>query len=212
MAKWLKTAKAKTRGREPEDSAHAGVSCESDEVLIQRIVERDQQALEIIYHRYYKGLYQFISRITGHYGSAEEAINDVMYVVWNKAATFRTGTKLSTWIFGIACNKALKSLARDKKFQDPKYREALDEDRIFDPDARYQRLETENWLLTAMAQLSQQHRTTVELTYYFGMSYREVAEVMNCNENTVKTRMFHARKKLRAILPTLASCSDSKGV
>lgn len=212
MRKWLKISQVKTRGCEPGNGGRGDVSCDSDEVLIQRIVERDQQALEILYHRYYRGLYRFISRITGQYGSAEEAINDVMYVVWNKAATFRQGTKLSTWIFGIACNKALKSLARDKRFQDPKVREALDEDRTFDPHDRYQRLETENWLLMAMAQLSQQHRTTVELTYYFGMSYREVAEVMSCNENTVKTRMFHARKKLRAILPTLANCPNSKGV
>jgi len=211
MKNWKKESSEKIKESLPE-VGDGDICSASDELLIQRVVARDQLAFKIIYHRYYRMLYRFISRITGYYGSTEEALNDAMYVVWDKAATFRPDTRLSTWIFGIAYNKALKSLERGKRFQDPAYRKSLDEDHLQDPDAFYQRLETENWLLVAMTHLSPQQRATLELAYYHGMSYREVADVMSCNENTVKTRMFHARKKMRIILPTLANRSGSEGV
>lgn len=212
MKIWKTESPEKTREYTPDGAESGDISSASDDSLIQSVVARDQQAFKVIYHRYYQGLYRFISRITGQYGSTEEAVNDAMYVVWDKAAKFRRGTRLSTWIFGIAYNKALKSLERGRRYQDPKYRESLDEEHTLDPDARYERLETENWLLEGMSQLSPQHRATLELTYYYGMSCREVADVMNCNESTVKTRMFYARRKMRAILPTLANRSRSEGV
>jgi RNA polymerase sigma-70 factor (ECF subfamily) len=186
------------------------VSSDCDEVLIQKIVNRDEKALAALYHRYYAKLYRFISRMTGCTGSTEEAINDTMYVVWNRAGTFKEGNKLSTWIFGIAYNKALKSLEKGRKRRFI-FGRTLDENTADASLGHVQVLETGHWLSAGLAQLSPNHRITVELSYYYGLSYKEIAEIMNCSENTAKTRMFHARKNLRVLLPQLAGQPDPKG-
>ncbi len=192
-------------------SGREDISTVDDAVLISRVIEQDERAFAALYERYAVRLRRFVVRMTGTMGSADEVINDVMYVVWNKAATFRTGGKVSTWIFGIAHNKALKSLAKELRIHNPNIKQSLDTVDLVDGDNAYHRLETEGWLSAGMAALSPQHRATLELTYYHNMSCAEVAQVMDCNESTVKTRMFYARKKLRAALPDLAGDTASAG-
>ena len=187
-----------------------GLSSLSDEVLIQKVANQDEAAFSILFHRYYSRLYRFVSRMTGYLGSTEEAINDTMYVVWNRAETFKQGNKLSTWIFGIAYNKALKSLDKGKKYQSNS-EQLFDEMEIGDSGVDIQQMETGLWLSAALAQLSPDHRMVVELSYYYGMPYDEIAEVMDCNTSTIKTRMFYARKRLREILPQLSEQTDSAG-
>ena len=60
------------------------------------------------------------------------------------------------------------------------------------------RVEARYWLEQALEQLSAGQRAVVDLTFSHGMSYEEIAMVLDCPENTVKTRMFHARRKLQA--------------
>jgi RNA polymerase sigma-70 factor (ECF subfamily) len=64
--------------------------------------------------------------------------------------------------------------------------------------------ETGEWILRALQHLPTEQRLTLELAYGQGYSCEEIAEIMDCPMNTVKTRMFHARGKLRALLPHLA--------
>ena len=59
----------------------------------------------------------------------------------------------------------------------------------------------------ALRHLSAEHRAVVELTYFYGCSYEEIAAIAACPVNTVKTRMFHARAKLKKLLPTLGKDS-----
>lgn len=180
---------------------------ESEAALIERIRRQEQPAFEILYHRYYQRLARFIYRTTGCSESLEELINDTMYVVWCKAETFNGSAKPSTWIFGIAYNKALKSL-KDRYRQQPEYdselMETLENQFTTDLPSATDKLESAEWFARAFAQLPPEQRATIELTYYQDMSYQEIAELMQCSENTVKTRMFHARKKLQTILPQLA--------
>jgi RNA polymerase sigma-70 factor, ECF subfamily len=64
--------------------------------------------------------------------------------------------------------------------------------------------ETGEWVVLAMQQLPTDQRLTLELAYGHGYSCQEIAEIMDCPVNTVKSRMFHARGKLRTLLPRLA--------
>ena len=63
-----------------------------------------------------------------------------------------------------------------------------------------QQRETSSGLVRALDALSDDHRMVVELTYFHDMGYREIAEIVDCPVDTVKTRMFHARRRLRALL------------
>ncbi len=204
----------RSREKRKADEAHSmdsitatAIPDVSDEALIERITGCDQGAFETLYHRYYDRLFRFIIRVTGRFGMIEETINDTMYVVWHKADTFHRSARPSTWIFGIAYKKALKSLSRRKYAPHPDLEYSLDETQPCQKALHSEQLETDNWLAAAFDRISPEQRATVELTYYFGMSYREIANLMDCSENTVKTRMFHARRKLKSILPHLADPS-----
>ena len=169
-----------------------------DEDLLRRIGAGERAAFETLYRCYFVRLARFLQRVLRRSPAIEEVINDTMYVVWHRAQHYSARSKVSTWIFGIAYRKALKALAR------------TDEPVDFDPtqhaadDATTDQaiLQTE-WRLVlerALAKLSPEQRAVVELTYYHGCPYREIAEILGCPVETVKTRMFYARRRLRDLL------------
>jgi RNA polymerase sigma factor (sigma-70 family) len=178
-----------------------------DAELIARLCDADENALEQLYHHYYTRLFRFVGRITQRDDLIDEIINDVMYVVWEKAASYDIQCKPSTWIFGIAFNKARQAL-RNADRPEEESLDDLDEDSSWlgKHDDSYSRLELDDWLVAGLNELSPEHRTVIELTYYEGLHYSEIAAIMGCPENTVKTRMHHARKNLATLLmPTNGS-------
>jgi RNA polymerase sigma-70 factor (ECF subfamily) len=172
-----------------------------DADLITRLCNADENALEQLYHHYYTRLFRFIARVTRRDDLIDEIINDVMYVVWEKAASYDQHCKPSTWIFGIAFNKARQAL-RDAGRREEESFDDLDKDSSWlgRQDAGLLQLEMDDWLGAALGKLSPEHRGVIELTYYEGLHYSEIAAIMGCPENTVKTRMHHARKNLAVIL------------
>ena len=148
-----------------------------------------------------------------------EVVNDVLLVAWNSAASYDPAiAKVSTWLFGIAHNKALKALARlgrhglevslsgdpDRLDTDPAELNAphdpLSEPSPQSPERTVMGWELGEHLHSAMADLSAEHRAVIELTFAEGCSYAEIAGIMDCPVNTVKTRMFHARRRLGQLL------------
>jgi RNA polymerase sigma-70 factor (ECF subfamily) len=127
-------------------------------------------------------------------------------VVWQDASRFELRSKVSTWIFGIAWRKALKALERQKRHDVPQ--ESPDE--VAGPDEVASALENREWLARALGRLSPDQRLVVELTFFVGCSYQEIAEIADCPVNTVKTRMFHARHRLRDLLVSLDPAAREK--
>jgi RNA polymerase sigma-70 factor, ECF subfamily len=167
--------------------------------LLARIVARDAAAMHELYHRYHRRLARFLMRLTPRYDVAEEVINDTFWVVWQNADRFRGASLLSTWIFGIAYRRALKTLKRirpDLPADDPEAPEPSHEP--------WQHAELREWLGVALAKLPHDQRMVLELAYHVGHSCEEIAVIMQCPVNTVKTRMFHARRKLKGLLNSLA--------
>ncbi len=133
----------------------------------------------------------------------EEVINDVMMVVWNDAARFHHRSKPSTWIFGIAYNKGRKAYARLIRLDSEASPSAPERAQGDNPEHALSRKEIMQALTQALQALSPEHRSVIELAFIEGFSYREIAEIVECPVNTVKTRMFHARKRLEQHLATL---------
>ena len=168
-----------------------------EQQLIAETAAGDEKAFEQLYQLYFSRLFQFVFRITRTQSGIEEVINDVMYVVWDKASTYNQTCRPSTWIFGIAYFKALKSI--EKAVADEGRTVEFNDELNYFPDKGtdwISQVETSNWLNIAFNQLSTEQRAVVEMTYFQGLHYNEIAEIMQCPENTVKTRMFHARKIL----------------
>ena len=167
--------------------------------LLARIAERDLKAFEELYRRYHPRLTRFLMNILRHPQLTEEALDDTMMVVWKRPEGFNGTSKVSTWIFAIAYRTALKARSRhDEPVED----DNLDLRPSGDVGAEQQlgQRQTQEILMSAMAQLSADHRAVVDLTYFHDVGYREIAEILDCPVGTVKTRMHHARRHLKAML------------
>lgn len=179
---------------------------ESDRRLLERIARGDRDAFRDLYTAYYQALLRFIYRITGQLELAQEGVNDVMLVVWRNARAFGGRSLVSTWIMGIGYRKALKLLESSRRWSSRVTTVDFDEwversDAAAEPSDDG---DLRDLLDEGLRHLSPDHRAVVELTYFYGCSYEEIAVIVDCPVNTVKTRMFHARAKLRKLLPALA--------
>lgn len=173
----------------------------SDEELITAVAKKDRVAFEQLFYAYFRRLIQFVHRLCHDEAIVEEIVNDTLFTVWEKANTFEGRSRVSTWIFGIAYRKTLKAMPRNAALASDVDLESAPADESQYPDALLEQLQKQQWLQSGIVQLSPEHRAVVELTYFHGYSYQEIAEIMNCPMNTVKTRMYHARKRLQIILP-----------
>lgn len=169
--------------------------------LIRLVCSRDKAAFEQLYRLYFRRLTRFLDRVTRRADLIEEILNDVMLVVWNRADTFTHESRVSTWIFAIAYRQALKRVqrrdVRNETVSDPAW---VEEDDAASPEAQMILRQSSNRLHAAMERLPMEQRMVVELTYFHGYGYPEIARIMDCPTDTVKTRMFHARRKLRLML------------
>ncbi|MEW6210638.1 MAG: sigma-70 family RNA polymerase sigma factor [Acidobacteriota bacterium] len=169
--------------------------------LIERIAVGDRDAFHHLYADYERRLLVYLVRMTGSRQDAEDLMVEVMMTVWQDAVKFKKKSRLSTWIFGIAHNKAMNALRKKghKTFIDIEEAVPLTSS---DPDPHLKQIERENQekVKTALDQLSVEHREVIELTFYHEKSCAEIAAITRCPEGTVKTRMFYARQRLRQIL------------
>lgn len=167
--------------------------------LIALVGARDLAAFERLYRIYRPRLYRFLNTLLKRAELVEEVLSDTMMVVWQSAGGFRGTSKLSTWIFSIAYRKAVRARSR---WPDPVQQSEPDTRASLEPGPdeglHHQRLH--DALMGAMETLSADHRAVVDLTYFHGLGYREIAVIMDCPVDTVKTRMFHARRRLRDAL------------
>jgi len=165
-----------------------------------RVARGDRQAFELLYREYFPRLARFLVKMTRRPDLVEEILNDTMMVVSQKAHTFDRSAKVSTWIFAIAYRKGLRAL-RDMHQPTHQNHPELAGDGAAGPSEELMQLQLRKVLSEAVNALSVDHRAVVELTYFQGVGYREIAQIMDCPIDTVKTRMFHARRRLKALLP-----------
>lgn len=178
---------------------------DSELLLIRRVAQQDRAALRELHGLYYRRLARFLVRVTRRQDLMEEIINDTFLAVWTSAARFREESRVSTWIVGIAYRRALKSVRRASlELVDLRAADAL-----LVSDGRSSGDDRE-WLERALAELPVEQRMCLELAYVLGHSCEEVADIVQCSVNTVKTRLFHARRKLRISLPRLAGVQPPK--
>jgi RNA polymerase sigma factor (sigma-70 family) len=168
-----------------------------DLICLTAIAQGDRAAFERLYRRYYDRLFRFVLRVTGRMNLVEDVINDTMMVIWRKAGEYRAAAQASTWIFGIAYRKALKALSRESRVLE--YVDEVPEVEAPPPEA-LDREGLHTAIRQAVMQLPPEHRAVVDLTFFFNRSYEEVAQILDCPVGTVKSRMFHARAKLRPLL------------
>jgi RNA polymerase sigma-70 factor (ECF subfamily) len=174
-----------------EDNANAG-----EVLLLRRVADDDRAAFAELFENYHPRLFTFLFRLTRSHGSAEELANDVMLTLWKSAGRFRGESKVSTWVFGIAYRQALAHLRKRKLnlvFLGDNEKAGQAASSIEPND----RLEREDWVRRGIDELPPKQKLTVMLVYFLGLSCEETSSVTGVPTSTVKTRMFHARRKMK---------------
>jgi RNA polymerase sigma-70 factor (ECF subfamily) len=171
--------------------------------LVERIDARDREAMRDFCLLYYHRLARFLCRLTPRHDLIDEMINDILVVVWENASNFRGNSRVSTWIMGIAYRRGLNLLRSECRTQATTVLPPTEDQHLQNPVA--EQSELAELLECAFESLSPDHRAVLELVYDLGHSYGEIAAIMDCPINTVKTRMFEARSKLRGLVPIPAA-------
>jgi RNA polymerase sigma-70 factor, ECF subfamily len=187
----------------------AAPTAEVEALWIRKIANQDRGAFEDLYRAYRRRLFAYAFRLTGNAERAAEVTNDVMLTVWKQAARFEGHSKPSTWIFGIAHNIAINAAQRDPWRRMTGIEDAGGMAAPGNLPLDAERADLRRRLRGALSELSDDHREVMELTFFQGLSYEEIAAVQGCPVNTVKTRMFHAKKRLQPLLTQLGIGMDS---
>jgi RNA polymerase sigma-70 factor (ECF subfamily) len=172
----------------------------SDEVLIARIAKGDRLAMQVLYGRHHVRVFRFGLRLVRDEQVAEDLISEVFLDVWRQAGKFEGRSAVSTWLLAITRFKALSALRKRKDAELDEEAAAAIEDPSDDPETTAQKKDTSVVLRKCLEALTPDHREIIDLVYYHEKSVEEVAEIVGIPENTVKTRMFYARKKLAELL------------
>lgn len=193
--------------RETEDELEPAGTIELQ--LLLRVAGRDEVAFSQLYERVRKPVFSFIYRMVGNQALADDLLADVLFQVWESAGQFRGESKAMTWLFTIARNRVISHLRK-------RSHEQLDEDKMGEmedpspsPSAILSDQERQKIMLGLLERISVEHREVLLLAYYQGMSLKEMSEVLDCSETTIKSRMFHARTKLRWHMERLGLAKDS---
>lgn len=178
----------------------------SDPDLLAAVAGRDAAAFERLYQLYEKRVYQYVCTLVYDPTLAEEVVGDVMMAVWRGAGSFSRSSRVSTWIFGIARHKALDALRRtgrhyhdvalDEAFELPNAQES--------PAEAVNRKEVTSLTQLALQTLSREHQEVLRLVFYEELPYEEIASLLSIPTNTVKTRVYYAKQRLKHHLQQLA--------
>lgn len=171
-----------------------------DRELVKLVGNGERAALAALFERYQDRLHRYVVTLIGRDAMAEEIVNDVFMQLWQGAARFEGRSAASTWLFGIARNRAYSALRRRGEAPLDEEAAARLPDPGETPALAAERADLARLIGRCLDRLSAEHREVIALTYYHEMPVREIAELAGVPENTVKTRMFHARKQLGAML------------
>lgn len=156
--------------------------------------------MQVLFARHHVRVFRFVVRLVKNESTAEDLISDVFLDVWRQAGRFEGRSAVSTWLLSIARFKALSALRRRPDEELDEDTAGAIEDPSDDPEIALEKKDKSTLIRKCLSGLSAEHREVVDLVYYHEKSVEEVAEIVGIPENTVKTRMFYARKKLAELL------------
>jgi RNA polymerase sigma-70 factor (ECF subfamily) len=172
----------------------------SDQVLVGLIAQGDKDAMQVLFGRYNVRVFRFLMRFVDSEATAEDLVSEVFIEVWRKAGQFAARSQVSTWLLAIARHRALSALRR--RSTDELDNDVIEfiEDPSDDPEVMLQKTERSKILRDCLKQLSPAHREIIDLVYCHERTIDDAAKIIGVPQNTVKTRMFYARKRIGELL------------
>ncbi len=177
----------------------------SDADLLAGVRAGDFQACRAIVERYQRLLYSISYKFLGDHGEADDAVQQVFIRFFEKAGRLRRAKALKTYLARSVTNECIDRLRRVKRRQTVSLEElgaaetlVLEDGQT--PQKSAERKELAALIQWALGQLSFRQRRVVVLSVTEGLSYAEIAEVLGCEEVTVRTHLHRARKRLQKLL------------
>jgi len=171
-----------------------------DADLIEAIADRDARAFADFYRRYYLRVWRYAAARLGDRDLAATAAQETMWAAWRTPESYAGRGSPAAWLFGIARHKVADAFRARRKHPVPVPDDALerrvDEYGVDPAEGATARQD----VLEALRRLSPEQREVVYLTFYAGLSYGEIAETVGVPPGTVKSRMYHARRRLGELL------------
>jgi RNA polymerase sigma-70 factor (ECF subfamily) len=180
-----------------DGSPAIGLKPQDDAGLMKCIAQGNTLALKVLFARHYVRVFRFVVRYTQDRTTAEDFVSEVFLQVWRNANRYNGGSQASTWVLWITRNLVISRLTR-------RAQEVLNEVRAEGTDDSPEVLTLNKLHASILAQcltrLTEVHREIIDLVYYHERSVDEVALITGLPRNTVKTRMFYARRELARLL------------
>jgi RNA polymerase sigma-70 factor, ECF subfamily len=191
---------------------------ETDEELMARFQSGDSDAMEELFARFQKPLFNFFYRMVGRREIAEDLVQETFIKLCRFGHTFcGSNAKFTTWLYSVAgnqCRDHLRHAARRPETPVADMEESYsEEDQVELPpptlespvEEHLMRMELREELASAIRSLPEKERTAIMLREYQGMEYKEIAETLGCPIGSVKVLIFRARQRLRERLKGLTA-------
>ncbi|WP_096669366.1 RNA polymerase sigma factor RpoE [Polaromonas sp. AET17H-212] len=198
---------------------------DSDAMLVERTVAGDQKAFELLVIKYQRRIQRLIGRMVRDVDLVEDIAQETFIRAYRALAQFRGEAQFYTWLYRIAVNtakKALMELKRDPTVSENSFKSGqsdesdetspLENELISSetPEAVLAGKEIAQMVNAAMEALPEELRQAITLREIEGLSYEEIAEVMNCPIGTVRSRIFRAREAISARIKPLLENQSGK--
>ncbi|MDB5106552.1 MAG: hypothetical protein JWP91_4241 [Fibrobacteres bacterium] len=177
-------------------------------MLMQRIAQRDDQALAELYSRFSKAIYNIIFAIVKRKEDAEEILCEIFFQVWEKAPAYDIAKgSVYTWLLTMARNRAIDRI-RSKGYRNEKAGSSMDVDDIAGSD-HYNQLdnvvlsERAALVKSALEKISPDQRRVLETAYFDGRTQSEIAVTLGLPLGTVKSRVRDGMKAMQGLLKDL---------
>lgn len=181
----------------------------TEQELIQAARSGDQKAFAALVEANQAMVYSLAYRMTGNSEDAADLAQEAFLNAWRGLARFQGQASFSTWLYRLTSNACIDFLRREKRRatlsltlepEEEEGREAEVADERWSPEALLDRQESRQAVRRALTQLSDEHREVLLLRELEGLSYREIAQALDLEEGTVKSRIARARLALRDFL------------
>ncbi len=172
----------------------------TDEELFELVKENDERSFSTLYKRYSKRVYAYCLRVIGTRTAADDVFQSVFTAVYEKRSSF-VGGNFASWIFTIARNFSIKA-SKKQKAALVNY-SSIDDYTDYLPDESDRTgddIIVKQALRKAIAELGEDFREALELRYYEGLSYEEIAVTLNIGLSLAKVRVFRAKQQLQKIM------------
>ncbi len=203
-------ARRKVAAEPDEPNERAEPAPPDDLQLVEKARGGDLSAYDELVKRYQERIYATVYHMTSNHEDANDIAQEAFIKGYQALSSFKGGSSFYTWVYRIAVNKTINFL-KQRKNKSQMSLDDLDFNAEHDPDLvalvsektprREANLaELQEKLNEAMQRLSDAHRLVVTLHDVQGLSHEEVAQIMECNIGTVRSRLFYARQQLQAYL------------